>query len=65
MSCAVSLRGSLAQEFYILRQESPEQVDAFWAGLKLDADIVTIPSADNASIIIGRRSDRGRHLPDW
>ena len=64
----VSLRGSLADELVGQMNESPDHrqvVSEFLRGLLRSGDPDVQQYVDGGTLVVGRRSERGRFPPDW
>lgn len=64
-SVNVSLRGSLANEYYGLLNQSIDDAASFINHLLKSTDIDIVRSFEDEAIVIGRESERGYYYPDW
>jgi len=66
MCVNVSLRGSLASQYYeLLNKKSKNEATSFIEHLLKSTDIDIVRNFADEAIIIGRKSERGHFIPDW
>jgi hypothetical protein len=66
ISVNVSLRGSLASQYYeLLNKKSKDEATSFIEHLLKTKDIDIIRSFEDEAIVIGRKTDRGHYNFDW
>ena len=64
-SVNVSLRGSLANQYYELLNQSKDAATSFIDRLLGSDDIDIVRYIEDEAIVIGRQSELGYYFPDW